>query len=78
VGHLVIQGELADQLRALAESEQCSVEALLQRYIDQFPSTDAPVATLRDLAESLAAATFHYGRSDTATRSREILEDRCP
>ena len=72
---LLIEGEIADQLRDLAQREQRSVEAvlktLLEHYVEAEPSS---TPTLAKLAQALAAAGFHSGQSDTSTRSREILD----
>ena len=73
MSNLLIEGDVADQLRDLAERQHMTVEAalksLLERYSDSEPST-----TLARLAETLNEGDFHSGQSDTATRSREILE----
>ena len=73
MSNLLIEGDVADQLRDLAERQHLSVEealkSLLERYGDSEPST-----TLAQLAQALGEADFHSGQSDTATRSREILE----
>ena len=70
---LLIEGEIADQLRDLAQREHRSVEAVLKALLERYSETEA-APTLAELARTLAEANFHSGQSDTATRSREILE----
>jgi hypothetical protein len=70
---LILPRDLEDQLRQIAEREQRSPEDVLRILLNHYPSTE-PSSTLAQLAESLAAADFHSGRSDTASRSRDILD----
>ena len=70
---LLIEGEIADQLRDLAQREQRSVEAVLKTLLERYVEPET-TPTLAQLAQTLAEADFHSGQTDTATRSREILE----
>ena len=72
---LLIEGEIADQLRDLAKREHRSVEAVLKTLLEQYAETETKTSpTLAQFAQALAEANFHSGQTDTATRSREILE----
>jgi len=72
---LLIEGEVADQLRDLAQREQRSVESVLKTLLERYAESEpAPAPTLAQLAQSLAEADFHSGHHDTAMRSREIIE----
>ncbi|MBI1256319.1 MAG: hypothetical protein GC204_02505 [Chloroflexi bacterium] len=70
---LWIEGEVADQLRDLAQREQRSVESVLKTLLARYMETEAS-PTLAQLALALAEVGFHSGQKDTATRSREIIE----
>ena len=73
MSNLWIEGEVADQLRDLAQREQRSVESILKTLLERYGDvTTSP--TLAQLAQTLAEAGFHSGQRDTATRSREILD----
>jgi hypothetical protein len=70
---LLIEGEIADQLRNLAQREHRSVEAVLKTLLERYDDSAAS-STLAQLAQTLDNADFHSGQGDTAARSREILE----
>jgi predicted transcriptional regulator len=70
---LTLPHDLEDQLRQIAEREQRSPEEVLRTALSRYDEADS-APTLAQLAESLAAADFHSGQTDTATRSRDILD----
>jgi hypothetical protein len=81
MAELSISPKLANRLSELARRQNRSVEALLTEWVEETEgSVVAPESAIEEsnplahLGQRLAAADFHSGRSDTAERSREILE----
>ncbi len=69
---ITLPHDLEDQLRQIAEREHRSPEDVLRTLLSQYDEPEA-TPTLAQLAQSLAAVDFHFGQTNTATDSRDIL-----
>ncbi len=69
---ITLSGPIAETLQALAEQQNLSVEAVIERLRSD---ANPHAGTLAQLAASARAADIHTGATDTAQHSRQILRD---
>lgn len=77
-----ISESLAQQLEAIARQENRSVDdvaaEILEHHLSDVTTDAAPPGTLAALIQAAKAADLHSGYTDTAERSREILNAEYP
>jgi hypothetical protein len=87
---LILTGKVADKLRDLAERQGRTAEAVVEEMIQHYPPAQEVEATEEQqgkeprpgsgtaLLKSALAANIRTRNSDTAARSREILDKEFP
>lgn len=71
-----ISDTLAEKLARIAKRDQLSLDTVVENLLEQQvqdPDAPAPPGTLAALLQAADEADLHSGYTDTADRSREIL-----